>query len=127
FVDASARIAQVNTSPFGSSTTETPGFNPNRTETSFVQLSPYLRGLLGGQARYQLRFSGAASHASDNVVPDTTIRRWLGRIQNTPGSRAFGWSVDGSHDVIRNETINERQDSRVRGSLMYAPNSSVRV
>ena len=127
FLDARARIVQVNTSPFGSSTTETPGFNPNRTETSAVQLSPYVRGLLAGQTLYQLRFAATASHASGDAVPDTTTREWLGRIQNVPGGQPFGWSVDGRQLVIRNATINEQQDSRIRGSLMYAPYWSMRV
>jgi uncharacterized protein (PEP-CTERM system associated) len=127
FVDAVGRIAQVNTSPFASSATETPGFNPDRTETSVIQLSPHVRGLLGGQAFYQLRFNAAASHASGEVVPDTTSRQWLGRIQNVPGGHAFGWSLDGSQLVVRNAAINEKRDSRVRASLSYAPHSSVRV
>jgi uncharacterized protein (PEP-CTERM system associated) len=127
FVDAVGRIAQVNTSPFASSATETPGFNPDRTETSVIQLSPHVRGLLGGQAFYQLRFNAAASHAKREIVPDTTTRQWLGRVQNVPGGHAFGWSVDGSQFVIRNTAINEKQDSRVRASLTYAPHWSVRV
>ena len=127
FVDGRARIVQVNTSPFGSSATDTPGFNPNRTETSVVQLSPHVRGVLGGEALYQLRFSAVGSHASGDVVPDTTTQQWLGRVQNTPGGHAFGWAVDGSHLVVRNATINEQQDSRVRASLIYAPHWTLRV
>lgn len=127
FVDGRARIVQVNATPFGPSATDTPGFNPNRTETSVVQISPHVRGVLADRVLYQLRFSAVGSHASGNVVPDTTSRQWLGRIQNAPGAYVFGWAMDGSHLVVRNATIDQQHDSRVRASLMYAPHWTVRI
>jgi uncharacterized protein (PEP-CTERM system associated) len=127
FVDARARVQQVNTSPFGSSATETPGANPNRTETSVVQLSPYVRGALADRALYQFRFNGTASHASGNAVPDTTTQEWVGHLRNAPGVTAFGWAADASRLTIRNTAVGEREDSRLRGSLMYALRSDLRV
>ncbi len=120
FVDAHARISQLNTSAFGTTTTDATGANTNRSESSVLQLSPYVRGMISGAAVYQLRYSGTTSRTSNSVVPETKSSQWLGSIKNAPSTSLLGWSVDGSTMTIHNAIMGDRDDSRIRGSLMYA-------
>ena len=127
FVEARARVLQLNTSPFGPATSETGGSTVNRTETSVVQISPYIRGALGRQALYQVRFNAAESRASHDAVPDTVNEEWVGRLTNAPGFSAFGWALDANRLVVRNTTLGELEDERLRGSLLYALSGDLRL
>jgi uncharacterized protein (PEP-CTERM system associated) len=119
FIDARAVISQQNRSAFGTTTTDATGANSNRSESSVFQLSPHVRGVIADTALYQLRYSGATSRTHDSIVPETRTSEWVGNVKNAPSASLLGWSVDASTVTIRN-AIADRDDSRFRGSLMYA-------
>ena len=127
FLDAHARVTQLNASPFGPLTSGTEGSNLNRTETSALQLSPHIRGMLGSAALYQVRLNAAASHSQDVSAPGTTVLEGIARVRDLPGSGSFGWSAEASSLTVRNASVAKLEDSRARGSLSYAIASDLRV
>jgi uncharacterized protein (PEP-CTERM system associated) len=121
FVEARANISQQNRSPFGAAATpdlSTP--SANRVETSVYQVAPTLRGQLSDIASYQLRLSETNVHADDVSLPDTRTTEWAGKISNASPSAKLGWAVDASALRLRSEAAGTLEDSRIRGSLVYA-------
>lgn len=119
FVDALASITQQNTSPFGPVAQDAASASSNRTETTIYRVSPYLRGRVSDIASYQFRFNQIGSHTNGGVSPATATAEWVAQIKNLPHSSKLGWSFDGDAMTIRNDTVGTKQNSRVRGSLIY--------
>ena len=122
FLEARAGIQQLNLSAFGANTEAVTGAgtDPNRVETSFFQLSPYVRGTISDAALYQLRYNGSTNRTSTGVIPETRTSEWIGRVKNAPSASPVGWSIDGSALSFHNALAGKRENSRLRGSLMYA-------
>ncbi len=121
FVDARANISQQNRSPFGAAVTpdlSTP--SSNRVETRVYQVAPTLRGQLSDIASYELRLSETNVRADGASLPDTGTTEWVGKISNASPSAKLGWAVDGNALRLRNEDVGTLEDSRIRGSLIYA-------
>ena len=128
FLDAQANVSQQNKSAF--STASAPdgfGTSTNRVETSTYQVAPSIRGQLSDIATYQLRLNGTESRTNDPALPDTRTIEWVGHIKNAPSSAKLRWSVDGNSLTIRNDVVGKREDSRVRGSVIYEIDSQLRV
>ena len=121
FVDARAAVSQQNKSPFGAAVTpdlSTP--SANRVETALYQVAPTLRGQLSDSASYQLRLNETSVRADNVSLPGTRTTEWAGKIGNASSSAKLGWAVDGSALRLRNEAVGTLEDSRIRGSLVYA-------
>jgi uncharacterized protein (PEP-CTERM system associated) len=121
FVQAQAGISQQNRSPFGPAVTpdlSTP--SANRVETTVYQIAPTLRGQLSDIASYRLRLSETNLRVDDASLPDTTTTEWAGTISNVSPSTRLGWAVDATELRLRNEAVGTLDDSRIRGSLVYA-------
>ena len=120
FVDALANISQQNRSAFGASVTDgAAGTSSNRTETTVLQVSPYIRGKISDTAVYQLRFNGSSSRTSNGAVVATETGEWVGRIKNAPSSSRLGWALDGTSLAVHSDTVGKKEDSRIYGSLIY--------
>src|SRR5205814_2098055 len=108
-------------SPFGAAVTpdlSTP--SQNRVETSVYQVAPTLRGQLSDIASYQLRLNETNVRVDDASLPDTRTTEWVGKISNASPSAKLGWAVDANALRLRNEAVGTLEDSRIRGSLIYA-------
>ena len=120
FVDALANISQQNRSAFGPSTaSDSLGASSNRVETSTYQVAPNIRGRLSNYANYQARVSGTQSHTGDGALPDTKTTDWTGQIKSVPSTARIGWSIDGNSLIFRNDVVGKREDSRIRGSIIF--------
>lgn len=120
FVDASANITQQNRSAFSiAAAPNLGGPNGNRVETATNQLSPYIRGRLGGVATYQLRVVAADIRSNDIALPDTKGTQWTGFIKNDRATSGLGWSIDGNALSFRNQVVGRSHDARIRGSVSY--------
>jgi uncharacterized protein (PEP-CTERM system associated) len=121
FVDARADVGQQNKSPFGAATTpdlSTP--SANRVQTASLQISPYVRGTLSDLASYQLRFTETWVHSDEAALPDTRSSEWIASIRNASPSAKLGWTVAASALSLRNDIVGTLEDSRIRGSIIYA-------
>ena len=121
FVDARANITQQNRSPFGAAATpDSTSRGTNRVETKTYQVSPYLRGDYSDIASYQLRFIETLSQADDPTIPDTRTSEWVAKIGNPKRSAKLGWAIDANALRLRNDNVGTLENSRIRGSLIYA-------
>jgi uncharacterized protein (PEP-CTERM system associated) len=109
FIDARAEISQQAISAFGPQLVSSSGNAPNQRETRNYVVSPYVRGLVGPEAEYEVRLSLYGSSASDDVSPalGTTVSEdsyrlysGVGYLRGTTGVAGLGWSADASaHSV----------------------------
>ena len=128
FLDAQANVSQQNRSAFGtSSALDAFGVSSNRVETSTYQVAPYIRGQMSDIATYQLRFNGTQTRTNDLAFPDTKTSEWVGQIKSASSSAKLHWSIDGNSLTIRNGVVGKLEDSRIRGSLIYAIDSQLRI
>ena len=109
FVDAKAEIFQQSISAFGPRLANNSGNSRNQRETRNYVVSPYVRGLLGSEAEYELRLSLFGSSAPSDSSPDlgTTVEEdsyrlysGIGYLRGTTGIAGLGWSADAlTHSV----------------------------
>ena len=122
FLDARADITQQNRSPFAAAVApDQPSASSNRVETRLVQVSPYVSGDLFGLTNYRLRYTATDVRSEDLVaLPRTRIGEFTGRFRNAAPSAALGWAIDVNTLSVRNDVAGSVEDSRIRGSLIYA-------
>lgn len=129
YVDGIANIEQRNVSAFSARTADPSGAPRSRTETTTVQLSPYIRGMLSDGASYQLRYAATQSNSSDASLANTKVNQWIGSLKNASAGARIGWSLDGNVTHARNSIIGSLEDDRVRGAVTYqvVPQATVTV
>ena len=121
FVDARASISQQNRTAFGTIVTpDATTATSNRIETKAYQISPYIRGDYSGVASYQLRFTETHASANDITLPDTRTSEWVAKVGNATRSAKLGWSIDANALRLHNDVVGTVENSRVRGTLIFA-------
>lgn len=118
FVDASASISQRAISAFGAQPTTASTLNSNRSETTSVSLSPYIRGRFGSTADYQLRYTLSASGARGNQSADSEVSELTGSLTGRPAPTGFSWAASGSTQTVRNDAGTASEVRRFQGSLI---------
>jgi uncharacterized protein (PEP-CTERM system associated) len=128
FVEAFGNISQSFFSPFAPRPGEIAINTANRTETSTVGLSPYLRGRLGAGFEYELRNRHTWTRTDNNNLGDFYTRDWFGRFASP--MRLFGWALEYYDTVTEVEDDLARrpdQESRLyRARLYYQPDPAWR-
>jgi uncharacterized protein (PEP-CTERM system associated) len=127
YVDGRASISQQAISAFGRPVGDGSAFNRNRTEVSTVALSPYLRGELGGLARYEARVTGTLSASRDPASADSkSALAQLTMASARPG--LLGWSLLASTQRASFSTASlPIQNQRVNGTLTARPEPDLAV
>ncbi len=101
YLDFSAVIAQQTISAFGTQTPTTSYSNNNSTETGTYRLSPYIRGRLGSDVNYLLRYNWSTTQASANNVSDIDLSEWSGQLTGGTAFKNLRWSLDGSQQTAQ--------------------------
>lgn len=129
FIEASGIISQQSISAFGgtTSTTVNANVNGNTTETSTYRLSPYIRGVLGGVAEYQLRYNLSTTSTKAGQSFDSDTRELLATLKGATGLANLGWSLDASRMAIDYSNIRSNEVDRLRGVLTYQVDPQFRV
>jgi uncharacterized protein (PEP-CTERM system associated) len=100
YIDASANIGQQSFSAFApQANIATENINANRAETFSYRFSPYIRGRLGVNADYQLRYSYAASQVRGSDLGQTQVQDWLGTITSRPAPTGLAWALTASYQT----------------------------
>lgn len=98
FIDARAVISQQSISPLGPQAFSNANFTTNRTESRLFSLSPYVKGLVGNVANYELRYTTTQtkhdSGTASSALRDYRSEEWLARARNSVPLANFGWAVD---------------------------------
>ena len=127
FLDARASITQQYRSAFGVvGVADIAAVNANRVETTTYQLTPSIRGYVGGDSSYQLRINAAETRTGDKAFPPSRTYDWTGFLNGTASGR-LGWSVDATSFVFDNSSVGKRQDSRFRGAGIYQFNPQLQI
>lgn len=119
FLDFSAVIAQQAISAFGTQTPTTSYSNSNNTETGTYRLSPYLRGRLGNDVSYLLRYNWSTTQASANNVSDINLSEWSGQLTGGTAFKSLRWSVDASQQTAEYSLGRKTEAERVSGTATY--------
>ena len=120
YLDASALISQQYISALGTRSTDPSLVDTNRTEVSSVQLSPYVRGRLGGLATYEARATWASTRSKNSNANSDTSGALLRVGSDTSTFARVGWSANWSHQVIDFSASGKSQTDRLDGVLTFA-------
>ena len=127
FVDARASIAPQPISVFGKRSFGSSVENSNQTDVLNYTISPYVRGVLGGQVQYEARLdqTGSLSSASNAANSSTTTVSATLSGGNVTG--LFGWSMSASHLVSDFSDGEQTESDRFRAILTRAFGPEVTV
>ena len=119
YLDFSAVIAQQAVSAFGTQTPTTTYRNSNSTETGTYRLSPYLRGRVGSDVEYLLRYNWSTTQASANNVSDIDLSEWSGRLNGGTAFKNLRWAVDASQQTAEYSLGRKTESERLYGTATY--------
>lgn len=120
FVDFSGYVSQQMISPFGTQSVSNANINANRAQTQTYQVSPYIRGQLGGDiAEYFLRYNATTTRTSNGSVSDVDISQWIGQVRGGTPFQNLAWTIDGSQQNTDYSLGRDYDDERVRAILTY--------
>lgn len=119
YLDFSAVIAQQTISAFGTQTPTTSYSNNNSTETGTYRLSPYIRGRLGSDVNYLLRYNWSTTQASANNVSDIDLSEWSGQLTGGTAFKNLRWSLDGSQQTAQYSLGRKTEAERLYATTTY--------
>ncbi len=96
FLDFGGQISQQVINQFGQQSSSNVYNTGNTTETSTYNLSPFIKGQLGGEADYFLRYNASVTNSRTYNLSDITLSQWLGQIKGNTRFQNLNWAIDGS-------------------------------
>ena len=127
FIDFSGAISQQAISAFGAQSPSNSTINNNYTETASYRVSPYIRGQLGGQVEYLLRYNLSTTQSDANLVSDTNISEWVGQLSGSTPFQALRWSIDANQQSTDYSRGRDTDAQRIRAMLTYTVLPQFRV
>ena len=129
FIDASGAISQQSISAFGgaTSTDVNTNNNSNTTETSSYRVSPYIKGVLGRFADYQLRYARSTTSSRANDAFDSDTNEFSGLLKGDTGLANLAWSLDASSQQVDFGNGGSNEADRLQGRLTYSFDPQFRV
>lgn len=119
FVDARAQITQQAISAFGPQPSSNVNSTSNRTETRVFSLSPYLKGIVGDLASYEVRYQASTTRTQEQTVAQGDSRILTVDLASVSDFASFGWLADfrnASYDFRVGQDVKAH---RARGTLIY--------
>lgn len=127
FLDFSASISQQAVSAFGTQSIDNTSINANRAEVSSYRISPYVRGRLGDLARYEARYSRAATDSDAAARSNVTTVDGVVRITGDSAFRRVGWSAEANRQQVDFSAGRPTEVDRLDLGLSYSITSQLRV
>lgn len=127
YVDGLASVRQTFENPFLPTPSDSTLATDNRLETYTLGISPYIRGVLFGDYRYQVRNDNYYSNAQ-NVSGDVLTSSVFGAI-DSPVQRRIFYGADASYDYTKFENRQTFDAQLVRGRIGFVatPELSLRA
>lgn len=120
FVDLSGTISRQTISAFGLQTSDLTRNNPNVTEVSTYQISPYVRGRLPGIVNYQVRYAETfSSSKASELVSDVRTTEWSGRFSDDYGNQKIGWSLQAISRRTDFKLGRTTENTQLLGTISY--------
>lgn len=129
YLDFSGVISQQAISAFGTQSVDNAATNANRTETSSLRLSPYVRGRLADTAEYEARYSLATTRSQSALASDVTTADGLVKVGSGSAFRRLGWSAEATRQRTDYSAAGGRatEADRLRAVLTYAVSPQLRL
>jgi uncharacterized protein (PEP-CTERM system associated) len=120
YLDFGGTISQQAISAFGTQSVDTTAANANYTETSTYLLSPYVRGLLAGEAVYEVRYTQSGLRTKSSLVSDITTQEGLVKLAGVSTQKLIAWTVDGGNQKISYSAGRPTEADHLKATLTYA-------
>lgn len=120
YVDGRANITQQAISAAGQ--INAPGSflpNDNLTEVLNVSLSPYVRGVLGGVAEYEVRLTAGGNKGRKTDVYDSNSSAGSFSLRSAHRGARVGWSLSGSQQRVDFRAGRTTENTRASASVSY--------
>ena len=127
YVDTYATIAQRAISAYGQQSLDGAQVNANRTEVSQIGIKPYVRGVLGGIANYQLGLTADAMHAKGAAAPDSGTSSVSLALSSARAGSKFGWGFQASEQRARFSGARSTDSGRASLTVNWRPDYDVNL
>lgn len=119
FIDANAVISQQSISAFGPQPVSNANVSANSTETRLFSISPYIRGVLGGFASYEVRHNAIRTGADSGAITSSHSNEWIARARNAEPLASFGWALDYSRRTVGFGSSSDSELESGKATLSY--------
>lgn len=129
YLDAGANMARTPISVFGAQTGGNDLATINHTQTRSYNLSPYVRGMLLGDVRYELRYKNAQTKSDGGVFAagsGVTSNAWNGQLSGPTPFTQLGWSLL-ADDQQSKFSAGSTKSNRVLGKLEFQVDPQIRL
>lgn len=120
YLDFSGNVGQQSISAFGTPSNDGLLVGGNSTETSVYRLSPYLRGRLGGNAEYELRYGYTSSTSRSAAVSDVDQHDLSFRVSGGQARYGLSWGFDAQRQSTDYSGGRSTSGSALNARLQYA-------
>lgn len=127
YADFGGSIAQQNISAFGILAPSSASPNANRTETASFQVSPYLRGRLGGGSDYEVRYRRSTVQSRSSQAADVDSAEWSAWLGGRTPLAGLTWSLDSHRQDVDYGGGRGSEAELYRARLFYRLNPELRV
>jgi len=127
FVDLRGSYTQQAISAFGVQSPDRSLSERNQSDVASLTVAPYLRGRLGGAARYEARASVESTRAKGTDASDVDNASAALHVDSGGGGAPLGWSANATHNVSDFKAGRRTFDSRIRAGLSYTIGREWRV
>ncbi len=127
FVDVRGSYTQQAISAFGVQSTDRALSERNQSDVASLAVTPYVRGRLGGAARYDARVSVESTRAKGTDASDVDNASVLLHVDSGAGGSQLGWSADASNNISDFKAGRRTYNSRIRAGLSYTIGREWRV
>lgn len=122
YLDVSATISQQAASAYGQQTAaDSTRYNSNRVEVGSLNISPYVRGVLGGAVNYEVRLNANGTNGRRSIAADSSsVGESLSLSSVIPGAM-IGWGLTANRAKQDYRAGRESTNSRYSASLSFMP------
>lgn len=119
FLDVSGRIGQQSLSAFGAGTGRDYNLDGNRVETTRIEVSPYVRGVMLGRVTYDLRYRHTLTRSDGEGGSDYSGDDIDAKLGSAIGNTRFSWSLAYQGTRHDYESQSSREGQTLVGLLSY--------
>ncbi len=117
YLDARAGVSQQNISAFGPQPVDNTNVSANRINVSNYSFSPYIKGLLGSTANYELRHNTFGADSGANQLSRSQTNEWVGTLRGASPLSALDWGLDYDRRSTDYSNSTSADSELYRGSL----------
>lgn len=126
YLDVAANVTQQSASAYGQQSA--PGStrdNPNQIEVGSLNISPYVRGVLGAAVNYEMRLTASGTNGRRSIAADSSSTGASLSLSSAVAGSLLGWGLSASHVKQDYRAGSESTSDRYSASLSYLPDPDI--